>query len=496
MENLEEKMRVLQAREQLQNDLPHLYSFKFYAWARKYFESTNPVTMLCAANQISKSSTNIRKLVHWSTEDKLWPHLWRTVPRLFWYMYPSKQLATQEFETKWVPEFMPRGKMENHPKYGWTAKYKAGEVEKIVWKNGPPTYFKTYSQDVHKIQAATLWACFVDEEIPEDMLDEVMLRLVAQSGYFNLCFTATRGQAIFYKAMERIGKRDETFKNAMKIHATMYDCLKYEDGDTNTPWTKEKIQGVIDNCATENAVKKRVFGRFVMDEGLRIPSFSRARNVVEEHEIDKDWHIYSAVDIGSGGKGGHPAAMTFVAVSPDYKKGIVYKGWKGNKMEITTSTDILEKYRMLRGSQRMVTQWYDWAAKDFHTFASRLGETFTPADKNHERGFEILNTLFKNKMLDIFDTEELEGLPIEIEGLTKDVKKQNAKDDYIDTVRYIAAGINWNWEAAVDRYKEAKIDKKTPEMNEVDVRRGMMFEEKNEDEIEAELAEWNEMYDN
>ena len=106
----------------------------------------NETSLLCAANQISKSSTNIRKCIHWSTEKNLWPELWRTVPRNFWYMYPSKQLATQEFETKWVPEFMPRGEMEKHPKYGWKAKYKNGELDKIQWNNGLPVYFKTYSQ--------------------------------------------------------------------------------------------------------------------------------------------------------------------------------------------------------------------------------------------------------------------------------------------------------------------------------------------------------------
>ena len=496
MTDQQQKLLRLKARKELQDSLPHLYSFKFYKWARTYFESTNPMTLLCAANQISKSSTNIRKCIHWSTEDKLWPNLWRTVPRLFWYMYPSRQLASQEFETKWVPEFMPRGKMERHPKYGWKAKYKNGELEKIVWENGPPTYFKAYSQDVHKIQAATLWAAFVDEEMPEEMYDEVRLRLVANDGYYNQCFTATKGQALWYRAMERIGKRDEAFKDACKIHATMFDCLEYEDGDTNTPWTKEKIHQVIANCGTENEVKKRVYGRFVMDQGLRVPSFRRSVNVVEPYPIPTDWHIYSATDVGSGGKGGHPAAIAFLAVSPDYKKGAIFKGWKGNKMEITTSSDILDKYRMLRGGMRPITQWYDWAAKDFHTYASRLGESFTPAEKNHEKGFEILNTLFKNEMLDIFDIEELEELPIELEGLTKTVRKENAKDDYTDTARYLAAGVNWNWEAVTDRYKEVKEKVVTPELNEIDIRRGMVFQDKKvEDSISAELDEWNEMYD-
>lgn len=496
MSNLEiskNELVALQAKKALMDGLPHLYGFKFYKWARTFFESTELKTLLCAANQISKSSTNIRKCIHWSTEDKLWPRLWRTTPRLFWYMYPSKQLATQEFETKWVPEFMPRGKMENHPKYGWKAKYKNGELEKIVWNNGPPTYFKTYSQDVHKIQAATLWAVFVDEEMPEDMYDEVNLRLLANDGYFNMVFTATRGQALWYRAMERIGKRDEAFKDALKIHATTFDCLEYEDGDKNTPWTDEKIQRAINACSTENEVKKRIYGRFVMDEGLKYPSFSMNHNVVKPRMIPENYMIYSGVDIGSGGKGGHPAAIVFVAVSPDFKKGIVFKGWRGNKQEVTTSEDILKKYRMLRGGMRPVAQYYDWQAKDFHTYAVRLGEAFTKAEKGHDIGEDILNTLFKGRMLEIFDTEELEGLPIELVSLTKMESKNHAKDDFIDALRYAVTKIPWNYEALQDHYTEPEEEEKVIEEDDVAIRRKMVFEESEEQRIMGEIEEWNDL---
>lgn len=454
----------------------------------------NETALLCAANQISKSSTNIRKCIHWSTEKNLWPELWRTVPRNFWYMYPSKQLATQEFETKWVPEFMPRGEMEKHPKYGWKAKYKNGELDKIQWNNGLPVYFKTYSQDVHKIQAATLWAAFVDEEMPEDMYDEVRLRLLANNGYFNMVFTATRGQALWYRAMERIGKHDETFKDALKIHATMFDCLEYEDGDTNTPWSEEKIRKAIANCSTENEVKKRVYGRFVMDEGLKYPSFNPAINIVKPYPIPRDWHIYSGVDIGSGGKSGHPAAIVFIAVRPDYKKGAIFKGWRGNKMETTTASDILDKYRMLRGNLKPVLQCYDWQSKDFFTYASRLGETFTPAEKGHEIGEDILNTIFRGRMLDIFEGEELEGLPIEFMSLTKNERKTNAKDDYVDAARYAATKIPWNYEALADAFVEVEEEVKDPEDDEITERR-KMFDDKPEQDILDDIAEWNDLYE-
>lgn len=489
-----DKLHKLQIEKEFRESLPHLYGYKFYKWSRTFFESLNKTNLLCAANQISKSSTNIRKCVHWSTESSLYPKLWKNPPRQYWYMYPSKDLATAEFETKWVPEFMPRGKMERHAKYGWQAKYKNGLLDRIIWNNGPPTYFKAYTQDVHRIQASTIWAAFIDEELPEDMYDEVRLRLTANDGYFNMVFTATRGQALWYRAMERQGKKDEAFKTALKINATMYDCLTYEDGDPDTPWTKEKIQGVIDNCATENEVLKRVYGRFVIDEGLKLQSFERGKNVVKPYPIPKDWHIYSGVDIGSGGKGGHPAAIAFVAVRPDMQKGALFRGWRGSKAEVTTSKDILDRYRLLRGKLKPVMQSYDWASKDFETYAIRLHETFIKADKSPELGEDMLNTLFASGMLDVFDIEELEPFVEEFTSLRKNENKINSKDDAYDATRFAVTRIPWDYTAIADQYNEHQEKIPDPEFDEIAERRKMDFDEDNiGQEIEDELSGWNDL---
>ena len=60
-----------------------------------------------------------------------------------------------------------------------------------------------------------------------------------------------------------------------------------------------------------------------MDEGLKYPSFQKHVNVVKPYFelIEKDkWLKYAAVDVGSGGKAGHPAAIVFLAVRPDFQK--------------------------------------------------------------------------------------------------------------------------------------------------------------------------------
>ena len=86
--------------------LPHRYGYPWYGWARSFYESRQHESFLCAANQIGKSSTQIRKMIEWAGNKKLWPKLWTTEPRQFWYLYPNKDTATIEVDLKWIPEFL------------------------------------------------------------------------------------------------------------------------------------------------------------------------------------------------------------------------------------------------------------------------------------------------------------------------------------------------------------------------------------------------------
>lgn len=50
----EERLRLREERMAYVRGLPHLHGWKWYKWAREFFESTNRQNFLCAANQISK----------------------------------------------------------------------------------------------------------------------------------------------------------------------------------------------------------------------------------------------------------------------------------------------------------------------------------------------------------------------------------------------------------------------------------------------------------
>lgn len=498
----QEELILLQKKKELQAQLPHLYGFPWYKWARRFFDSKHKLTFICAANQISKSSTQIRKFIHWATEPSLWPELWKTPPQQFWYLYPSFETYLIEFQKKWVPEFMPRGDMKDDPQYGWREVKIKNKFAGVEFNTGVTLFFKTYTQDIQHLQTGTVHFIGCDEELPTFLFDELMFRLAATNGYFSMVFTATLGQEFWYNAMERVGTQYEVLPEAFKQQISMYDCLRYEDGSA-TPWTKERIQQIKNTCKSEAEVQRRVYGRFVKDEGLKFPCFSREKNVIPAKKIDPTWSIYTGVDIGGGGKtaetktSAHSSAITFVAVAPDFRLGYVFRGWIG-RGKITTASDVLEKYRELRGSLRPVLQSYDWGARDFYVYASRLGESFTKAEKSHDIGEDIINVLFKNNMLFIFDLEELWPLMGELNNLSKDQLKRNAKDDFTDSLRYAITNIPWDWSAITD---ELVVDekKKEDDLSETEKRRRFVFDDgyvlSETQRVEDEIEEYNQLYD-
>ena len=500
----QQKLADVKAMEEMlrmQQGLPHLFGFKHYDWSRKIFESTNPEIYCTAANQLGKSLSAIRKNIALATDPSLWKKFWpglegNRYPSLFWYFLPTLANATTEVETKWIPFYLPQNEYKDDKQFGWKAEFFKGEIHAINFNSGVQIQFKSYTQKLTDLQSATVYHITCDEEPPVDYLPELRARLNATDGKMLSVFTATRGQDYFRRIMEPLDSTDELQKDALKIQISLYDSQYYEDG-TPSPWTDAKIKRAIANCPTPIEVQRRIYGKFVKTEGLKYESFDMERNTITSFPLEKDCLFYSGVDIGSGGKSGHPSAIIFLAVKPDYKGAYVFRGWRGDGI-ITASNDVVAKYVELRDDLTLAGQVYDYSARDFFTYASRIGLAFRPADKSRDSGASLLNTLFKTGMLKIFrDDPELVKLIQELQSLGSTVNKSVAVDDMIDALRYCAQQIPWDFsDIPIESLGDKKTVKVIREKTDPEKRRDWFFNkgEKTEPTIEDELDDWNELY--
>lgn len=462
---------------------------------------------LCTRNYIvtHNSSTMIRKNIMLATSPERWREFWPDLragnaPNLFWYFYPTLGTCTTEFEAKWQKEFLPRKDFKNDKKYGWKEEFFKGEIYGINFNSGVQIQFKSYEMKVKNLQSSSIYMLTADEEMPIDLYDELKSRLNATSGHFISGFTATLGQIFWEQAIEPqwIGKPEEKLPNALKMQIGLYDCKKYMDG-TDSPWTEEKISRAISNCSSDSEIQRRIYGRFVKSEGLLYPSFSLEKNYVSSGALPKDWMIYGAIDPGSGDKGAHPTGIIFLAVNQEFTRGRVFRGWRGDGI-LTTSQDILNKFRELRQGYTVSYQIYDYAAKDFFMVASSQGETFIRADKAREKGIAILNTLFKAGMLTIDkDDPELGKLVTELLNLAAKTDKRDAADDLCDPLRYICAMVPWDFssiEVPPELRENVSIPKpKTGAEQRRDFHNGKgEFQSSDKNEVDEELTYWSDLY--
>lgn len=491
---LQEEIKLLEAKEQLRYGLPYLYGYKFYNWSREFFESKNKQCFLVAGNQLGKSTSQIRKCIHWAINKEIWPELWSQEPNQFWYLYPSQEMINFEFKLKWLG-LLPRGKYKDDPIYGWKELRDGRNTLGIQFNSGVHVIFKSYTKNVQHLQAGTCYAIWCDEELVDALYDELQMRLTATDGYFSMVFTATLGQEIWRKTMEPTEGEVENFPDAAKWHVSLYDSQHFEDG-TPSQWTNERISQIKAKCKSHNEVLKRVYGRFVLTSGRKYPCFDASKHLKASHPIPHSWLVYSGVDIGSGGPSGHPSAIVFVAVRPDFQQGRIFMGWRGDS-EITTSADVAMKYIELkeRIKNPITSQYYDWANKDFEITASRLGLAFQKADKSHEKGEGILNTLFKNDMLLIYETDQTCKLAQELATLNENTNKKKARDDFIDALRYATSSIPWDFSFITDpqEFDDSPEKPLTSQELEFQARRGMANDEQTES-IDDEFEYWNSYY--
>jgi hypothetical protein len=358
--------------------------------------------------------------------------------------------------------------------------------------------FLTYGKNVLTIQASTAHAIFCDEELIATMYTELQMRLRATEGFFHMLFTATRGELIWYRAMECIGKPEETFPDARKVSVSLWDCQTYADG-TPSMWTTERIRAEERKCMSHIEKLIRVDGRCLVDQDNLLIKHFKNDMVIQSFTLPETWELYAGIDIGSGGVN-HKSSIAIVAVPPDRKSCVVLECWREDELP-TTEDDVFRTYKeMVRKYNRQPVTFYDWHAKDFEKIMLNDNTvTMYKAEKSHEVGFGIINTLMKAHRVRFLEGSHMSKLLYEMKTCKASTIKTHRKDDAIDAFRYAIARIPFDFtdlQESIDLPSNLNI-----KVEEKKIRHGLAYrdgsyddeEESTESHYAKEISEWNDI---
>lgn len=442
---------------------PHRYSYKYYPWQRKYFESDDEMIIILGGNQMGKSTIAISKTAELGTNKhrwkKAWPETHNTVNKTFYYFYPTKKVIRREFDIKWKP-LLCHEDVRDNPITGWD--YKNDDdgktVEYLGFKTNVRVYYIPYTAERATVEGTTVHYICCDEEMPFGLFSTLRSRRRATKGLINFVFTiGEKPQEEWRRVLKPRFKEEELLADVKyKKRVTAWECMFYEDG-TPSKWTPEYIKKEEALCVSEAEKLNKLYGDYVIYEGVVFKHFSRDKNVIDPVKIPDDWIRYAGIDYGAGGTA-HPSAICLFAVKPDFSECYLYDAWKGDGEE-TTPTDVIDKFEEMADGHTFAHITYDSAAKPLKTVGARRGLSMRPSVKDTEGRFQTLDNLFALNMCKIFDYKTFEPrwvgthkAAVEFSSITEDMlglsarNKRKKNDDLSDAATYCVFTIPFNFE--------------------------------------------------
>ena len=181
----------------------------------------------------------------------------------------------------------------------------------LTLSNGSTIDFLTYGMGLEKMGGVPRHAVFFDEEPPQHIFTESLMRLIDYRGFWVIAATPVEGIGWTFDHLWEPGTTnpdDEYSPGCFTLSASKNPYLK----------TEEKDYGHYSIGMDTEEQKMRFEGEFVSRSGLVFPGFSYDTHVVDPFAFfydglpPRDWRWYSSVDHGLN----NPTAWLWHGVSP------------------------------------------------------------------------------------------------------------------------------------------------------------------------------------
>ena len=204
-------------------------------------------------------------------------------------------------------------------RYFWSSQNQA----RAVLPSGGVITCKSSDSGAEKYQGASIDFAWLDEEHPEDVYSEVLLRLVDRCGICLLSLTPVKGLSWI----------QEKFIN-QKLDGHKVCRLSSLDN----PWiSSKKIRQTVQHMS-EESIRTRLFGDFTKQHGLIYPEFDFNKHIYQGPitDLKRDWPRFRSIDFGTR----HPFCCLWAALGPDKTLYVYRELYQTEKTTIENGNDI------------------------------------------------------------------------------------------------------------------------------------------------------------
>ncbi len=163
-----------------------------------------------------------------------------------------------------------------------------GVIDFIIIRNIFGTHskigFKNCEQGRERFQGVSLDYIWFDEEPPENIYDECLLRLLDNGGVHWVTMTPLKGRSWVY---------DRIYLNKNKDIYLQCFFMSWDDN----PYLLEEEKKYLEANLSPDVLQSRKYGNFIEGQGLVFSGFSN-KNIIEPFDIQGDSQFYISIDPG------------------------------------------------------------------------------------------------------------------------------------------------------------------------------------------------------
>ncbi len=160
--------------------------------------------------------------------------------------------------------------------------------------------FKSCEMGREKLQGASLDFVWFDEEPPEDIYDECLMRIIDKKGDVFGTMTPLKGLTFVY---------DRIYLNSGGDDEVWYEFMEWADN----PYLDQNEVKKLSASLSADMLERRRYGRFTDNAGPVYPEFDEAVNVIEPFDVPYYWQDKLSIDPGLN----NPLSCHWYAVDGD-----------------------------------------------------------------------------------------------------------------------------------------------------------------------------------